>query len=76
MDIVLACSTGEFLDTEELIDVSEVSQPICESKFGASISTFDHLASIANKEDLKYSSEGILREVSIGHRGYTIKLSQ
>ena len=60
----IICSIGEFIDLQEEIDDVDMEEPYCEAKYSASVSTFDHLPSIADKEKLVYSSEDVLREVS------------
>lgn len=60
----IICSIGEFIDLQEEIDDVDMEEPYCEAKYSASVSTFDHLPSIADKDKLVYSSEDVLREVS------------
>lgn len=57
-------SIGEFIDLEEEIDPLDIEQPFCEAKFSASVSMFDHLPSIADKDKLIYSPENVLKDVS------------
>ncbi|KAF6020790.1 TTC17 [Bugula neritina] len=54
---------AELLDLEEEINMDQIEAPLCEAKFGASVSMFDHLPSIADKEKLDYSSENVLKDV-------------
>ena len=61
----IICSIGEFIDLQEEIDDVDMEEPYCEAKYSASVSTFDHLPSIADKDKLVYSSEDVLREVSL-----------
>ena len=65
-DLLLICfSVGEFINLEETINEDEIKAPICEAKFGASVSMFDHLPSIADKDKLQYSTENVLKDVSV-----------
>ena len=50
---------------EDDIDSGQDVAPICEATPGASVSLFDHLPSIADKDKLHSSPEPALRDVGV-----------